>query len=118
MALPTIDALLKQDKQLCPKRLAADKGYDSDVFAEELLERDILPYLIPRKFKNKTRHTFFKPSEPPPPHRWKVERTHAWWNQQRRISGFYEKKRSTYEAFLATACIRFYLKRLHKNSNV
>lgn len=111
LALPTVERLT-----VCvPKRLGADKGYDSDKLAHALLARGIQPYLVPRQFTRKKRHFVKRPPGRPADQRWKVERTHAWCNQQRRIASFYEKKRSTYEAFLLLACIRFSLRRLHNN---
>lgn len=112
MALPTVDIL---STQLKPKRLGADKGYDSNQLGRALLARGIQPYLTPRQFKYKVRHFLPRPPGRPCDQRWKVERTHAWCNQQRRIAGFYEKKRATYQAFLLLACIRFSLRRLHNN---
>ena len=111
MALPTVERLLA----VAPSRLGADKGYDSNKLAHALLERNIQPYLVPRQFTQKKRHALKRPPGRPASQRWKVERTHAWQNQQRRIASFYEKKRGTYEAFLLLCCIRFYLRRLHNN---
>ena len=115
MALPTIDRLRVRQPVLQIKRLSADKGYDSNKLAQSLLDRGIEPYLVPRRFKHRTRQILKRSVGRPPDQRWKIERTHAWCNQQRRIASFYEKKRSTYEAFLLLACIRFYLRRLHNN---
>ena len=112
-ALPTIDQCATNIK---PRRLGADKGYDSDKLAAALLERDIVPYLAPRQFTTRVRHFHPRPVGRPCHQRWKVERTHAWQNQQRRIASFYEKNRRTYEAFLLLACIQFYLRRLHNNA--
>lgn len=116
LALPLIDTLCAATPALTPKRLAADQGFDSDWLAEALRERRIEPYLMYRRWKTFVRHTVKRPVGRPPSQRWKVERTHAWQNQQRRIASFYEKKRTTYEAFLTLACIRFYLRRLHHNA--
>ena len=118
IALATVDKCFNQAIELKPKRLSADKGYDSDKFADALIARNIQPYLVPRRFKVKIRHSKTKPVGRPPGHRWKVERTHAWCNQQRRIAGFYEKSLDTYDAFVTMACIRFYLRKLHKTTLV
>lgn len=107
MALPTVDAVMIGNTPAHPKRLGADKGYDGDCLAQDLLSRGIQPYLAPRQFSKKVRHYLKRPRGRPCDQRWKVERTHAWCNQQRRIASFYEKKRATYEAFLLLACIRF-----------
>ena len=118
IALACVDKSFKQSNRLKPKRLSADKGYDSNWLAEALIVRNIQPYLVPRQFKIKVRHLLKRRPGRPPGQRWKVERTHAWCNQQRRIAGFYEKSIVTYDAFVTTACIRFYLRKLHKTTLV
>lgn len=99
-----------------PGALGADKGFDSAPFRSELRARGIRPVIPSRVFRNcrprPGRPPQRSPGRPAGGQRWKVERTHAWQNCQRRIDQFYEKKRSTYEAFLDLACIRLYLKRL------
>ncbi|MFH1353870.1 MAG: transposase [bacterium] len=116
IALATVDKCYQQSNELKPKRLCADKGYDSNWLAEALLERNIQPYLVPRHWQSMVRHVKTRRRGRPPGHRWKVERAHAWCNQQRRIASFYEKSISTYDAFVTMACIRFYLRKLHKNT--
>jgi transposase len=112
-ALPTVDRCAPATK---PRRLGADKGYDSDKLAAALRQRGIVPYLTPRHWQIMVRHTQPLPPGRPCHQRWKVERTHAWCNQQRRIASFYEKTQRTYDAFVLLACIRFYLRRLHNNA--
>jgi transposase len=114
LALPTIDALRIGSIVMRPKRLGADKGYDSNKLGLDLLQRGIQPYLVPRQFQKKIRHSLKRPPGRPCDQRWKVERAHAWQNQQRRIAGFYEKTRDAYEAFVTLAFIRLYLRRLFK----
>jgi putative transposase len=46
------------------------------------------------------------------PHRWVVERTLAWLNQNRRLSKDYEELPSTSETFVYVAMTRLMLKRL------
>ena len=46
------------------------------------------------------------------PHRWVVERTLSWWNQNRRLSKDYEELPSTSETFVYVAMTRLMLKRL------
>jgi len=46
------------------------------------------------------------------PHRWVVERTFAWLNQNRRLSKDYEELPSTSETFVYVAMMRLMLKRL------
>jgi transposase len=118
LALPAIDALRIGSVIMRPKRLGADKGYDSNKLGLALLQRGIQPYLVPRTFVKRKRHNLPRPCGRPCDQRWKVERTHAWQNQQRRIAGFYEKSRDTYEAFVTLAFIRFYLRRLFKSGRI
>lgn len=115
-ALSTIDAVRVGTCRRRPKALGADKGLDGAAFRSELRSQGIRPVIPPRSFKRRRprpgRPPKARPGRPGGAQCWKVERTHAWQNTQRRIDQFYEKSRSTYEAFLDLACIRFYLKQL------
>jgi transposase len=78
-----------------PAKLHADKGYD---FAR--CRRAIIPRIARRGIDN---------SERLGRHRWKVERTLAWFARFRRIVVRYERRADIFEAFhcLATALITF-----------
>jgi len=74
-----------------PDALAADKAYDSQEIRQQLRWLGIRP-LIPRRGAGKERGVG--------PIRWVVERTHAWFNQFRRLRVRYEKLPEIHEAFL------------------
>ena len=100
-----------------PKRVRADKGYDSHAFRQALRARGIKPAIDHRQYR--TRHT-------PPrwyddraeiryaPKRWSVEQRIACLDQNRRLDFLYEETRGAYEGFLTLARIRCYVKRLAK----
>ena len=69
-----------------PASLAADKSYDSADFRGELRRRGIQPSIPRRVWKNRR----CRPSRPPLVHqlsqnRWKVERSHSWLDNWRRL---------------------------------
>ena len=117
MALPTVDALLVGKRRRRPKRLRADKGYDSYAFRKALRRRRIKPAINHRDYGKRHR---------PPAHwddraeirysrpRWKVEQRIACLDQNRRLNFLYERTRTTYDAFLDLARLRCYLKRLSR----
>lgn len=97
-----------------PKRLGADKGYDSEVLRQECRLRKIIPCFIARdnhtpkltKVEIKERKYCRR--------RWLIERTFAWINMNRRIDRLLERKLKSYNTFMDLACIRHYLKLLTK----
>lgn len=95
-----------------PKRLGADKGYDSDPLRKEMRTRHIIPCFRARE-KHTPKLTKREQSEQRYcRHRWKIERTFAWLNMNRRIDRLLERKKKAYEMFLDLACIRHYLRLL------
>jgi len=109
--LPLIDALL--ERNIRPRELWADRGYDSQALEQGLREREIEPRISKRRL----------PHEPIPPgetsrlvwrgkkrrpktrdrqarHRWPVERTNAWLKAKRRIATRRDRKADNYLAFL------------------
>lgn len=87
-----------------PKTLAADKGYDSRAFRRALRARNIQPIIPGRQWKNRKR----RPGRPPGTfttshsrNRWKIERTHAWFDNFRRLATRFERKHQVFEGFLA-----------------
>jgi len=114
-ALQTVDALKVGDRRRRPKRLRADKGYDSAAFRSELRKRGIKPAVDHRDFKNRHQpeRTWNDSKERRyAPCRWKVERSIACLDQQRRLDYLWEQTRAQYEGFLAVALIRCYVKKL------
>jgi transposase len=96
-----------------PASLAADKSYDSADFRWELRRRGIQPSISQRKWKGR-RH---KPGRPPLEHgvsrsRWKVERSHGWLDNWRRLVTRYEWYTESYVALLTIACFMIALVRI------
>ena len=96
-----------------PATLGADKSYDSAEFRYQLRRRHIQP-AIPRRDWSKRRR---RPGRLPPAHRaskarWKVERSHAWLDNWRRLVTRYDWYTHSYVAFLTIACIMILLSRL------
>ena len=83
-----------------PAKLHADKGYDFARCRRALRRRAIIPRIARRGIEN---------SERLGRHRWKVERTLAWFARFRRIVVRYERRADIFEAFhhLAAALITF-----------
>ncbi len=88
-----------------PLALAADKGYDSAEFRRQLRRRGIQPSIPLRVWSGRKR----KPGRPPKVHpasgcRWKVERTHGWMDNFRRLVTRYDWYTHSYMAFVTIAC--------------
>lgn len=83
-----------------PAKLHADKGYDFSRCRRALRRRAIIPRIARRGIDN---------SERLGRHRWKVERTLAWFARFRRIAVRYERRIDIFQAFhhLAAALITF-----------
>ena len=114
LAIQTIDEINIKGKTRRPKRLGADKGYDSDKLRAELRKRRIVPVIIARD-KHQPKLTDRERREQKYCRkRWKVERTFAWININRRIDRLLERKIKSYDMFLKLAFIRHYLKLLIK----
>ena len=113
-ALKTLDKVTINGKVKRPKRVGADKGYDSDKLRKDCRKRKIIPCFIARekhcpkltKRERKEQKYCCK--------RWLIERTFAWINMNRRIDRLLERKLKSYEMFMDLACIRHYLKLLTK----
>jgi transposase len=93
-----------------PKRVIADRAYDSDPLRERLAKRGIEligPYRANnklRKYEDGRKLRRYKP-------RWIVERTNAWFGQFRRLLVRHEHLLSTYRAFFYLACLWITLRR-------
>jgi transposase len=96
-----------------PRRLIADRGYDSDPLREQLAVRGI--ELIAPHRKNR--------SKPPTQdgralrrykRRWIVERTFAWLGNFRRLVVRYDRSLTIYRAFFHIACFMIVLRRVLK----
>jgi transposase len=95
-----------------PASLGADKGYDSADFRHGLRRRGIQPSIPHRQWPNRRR-----PGHPPETHgaskfRWKVERSHGWLDNWRRLVTRYDWYTQSYLAFLTIACFMTLLSRI------
>lgn len=114
LTLKTIDKLTINGKVARPKRLGADKGYDSDALRQACRKRKIIPCFIARD-NHTPKLTSRELKERKYCHkRWLIERTFAWINMNRRIDRLLERKLKSYEMFMDLACIRHYLRLLIK----
>lgn len=116
-ALTTVDRLKIGKRVRRPKRLRADKGYDSIAFRKALKKRGIKPAVNCRAYQNRkdperlwNDAAEIRYSKK----RWRVEQRIACLDQNRRLDFLYERTRIAYEGFLTLACIRQYLKCLSR----
>jgi transposase len=96
-----------------PLSLAADKSYDSAEFRCQLRRRRIQSSIPRREWPNPRR----KPGRPPQVHessksRWKIERSHGWLDNWRRLVVRYDWYTHSYTAFLIIACLMVVLSRI------
>jgi transposase len=96
-----------------PATLAADKGFDSAEFRRQLRRLGIQPSIPRREWPGRRR----RPGRPPQVHeasgcRWKVERTHGWCDNWRRLVVRYDRHTEPYTAFLTIACFMVCLSRI------
>jgi transposase len=96
-----------------PASLGADKSYDSGDFRQELRRRGIQPSVPCRKWPNRRP----RPGRPPETgeasrFRWKVERSHGWLDNWRRLVTQYDWYTHSYVAFLTIACFMTLLSRI------
>lgn len=112
LAVETIDAITISGRCRRPKRLGLDKGYDSDLLRKEMRARRIVPcfstrvnHILQLAHRERREQKYCR-------NRWKIERTFAWLNMNRRIDRLLERKLKSYAMFLDLACIRHYLRLL------
>ncbi len=117
VALPVVDrvrvARRRGRAKQRPTTLAADRGYDSRALRQALLRRGIQPSIPQRVWPGRRRRR----GRPPKVHaasrqRWKVERTHAWLDNWRRLVTRYERHDHVYLAFLIIACLMICSRRI------
>ena len=117
VGLPVVDQVRVPRSQGRPRQrpasLAADKSYDSADFRWELRRRGIQPSIPQRKWQNRRR----RPGRPSLVHplsqsRWKVERSHGWLDNWRRLVTRYDWYTASYVAFLTIACFMVTLVRI------
>lgn len=96
-----------------PKTLAADRGYDSRTVRQALRRRGIQPSIPQRVWRGRRRRRGRPPKvHPASLQRWKVERSHAWLDNWRRLVTRYERHAHVYLAFLIIACLMTCLRRI------
>jgi transposase len=94
-----------------PKRLIADKGYDSDPLRDKLKKRGI-ELICPHRENRKRPKTQDGRKLRRKKRRWKVERTFAWIGNFRRLVVRYERLITVYRAFFHIACLIITLRQL------
>jgi transposase len=87
-----------------PKRVIADRGYDSDPLRERWKRRGI-ELIAPYRKNNKERKYEDGRKLRRYKRRWIIERTNAWLGQFRRLLVRHEHLLSTYRAFFYLACL-------------
>jgi len=88
-----------------PKRMLADKGYDSDEVRFSLLVKGILPVIPPRSNRKEPIATDFRAYKD----RNRIERMFNKLKQFRRIATRYDKTAASYLGFLAIAAAKLWL---------
>ena len=78
-----------------PRRLLADRGYDSDPHRRELRKRHITPVIARRGEPHGSGLGTF---------RWVAERTLSWLHQFRRLRTRYDRRDDLHEAFMSLGC--------------
>ncbi len=86
-----------------PKRVIADRGYDSDPLRQRLRRRGI-ELIVPYRENNQHRRCEDRRKLRRHKRRWIVERTNAWLGQFRRLLVRHEHLLCTYRAFFYIAC--------------
>ncbi|MFI1482635.1 IS5 family transposase [Streptomyces sp. NPDC020747] len=78
-----------------PESLFADRGYDHDVYRDQVRARGIVPAIARRNTRHGTGLGVY---------RWVVERSFAWLHGFRRLRVRWERRADIHEAFLKLAC--------------
>jgi transposase len=94
-----------------PRRLIADRGYDSNAVRALLVKRDIEPIIPARRNNRRATHQDRRKLRRYR-HRWITERTHAWLQGFRRLVVRYERSAVVFTALVHLACALIALKRV------
>ena len=89
-----------------PKAMLADRGYDSDCFRQDLLQRGILPVIPSRKGRSAPQKTDWQRYRD----RNRIERMFNHLKQMRRIAARYDKTALSFMSFLHIAAARLWIK--------
>ena len=104
-AIPDVRSGQRGRPRFRPKKLYADKGYDSRECRGILSSRGIVHRIARRGVESSEKLGW---------HRWVVERTHSWMNQFRRLRTRYEKRADIHLAFVLIACSLVCLNQIHR----
>jgi len=110
LVIKTIDGITISGRRRRPKRMGGDKGFDSDPLRKECRIRRIVPVFIPRNNHTPQITVRERREQKYCRKRWRIERTFAWINMNRRIDRMLERKTKSYEMFMDLAVIRHYLR--------
>jgi len=94
-----------------PKRIIADKAYDSDPLRERLAKRGI-ELICPYRENNKKKKYEDGRKLRRYKRRWTVERTFSWLGNSRRLVVRWDRDIVIYNAFFHVACLVLTLRRL------
>ena len=94
-----------------PKRIIADKAYDSDPLRKRLARRG-MELICPYRSNNKEQKYYDGRKLRRYKRRWKVERTFAWLGNNRRLVVRWDHDIMVYDAFFHVACLLITLRRL------
>ena len=101
----------RRAKRRKPKRLIADRGYDSNAVRGLLVKRDIEP-IIPARSTNRVATHQDGRKLRRYKRRWIIERTNAWLQNFRRLVVRYERSAKNFTALVHLACALTTLKRV------
>jgi transposase len=101
----------RRAKRRKPKRLIADRGYDSNKVRALLVKRDIEP-IIPARHNNRVATHQDGRKLRRYKRRWIIERTNSWLQNFRRLVARYERSAKTFTALVHLACALTTLKRV------
>jgi transposase len=101
----------RRAKRRKPKRLIADRGYDSNTVRALLVKRDIEPIIPARKNNRVATHQDGRKLRRYK-RRWIIERTNSWLQTFRRLVVRYERSAKTFTALVHLACALTTLKRV------
>ena len=101
----------RRAKRRRPKRLIADRGYDSNPLRELLLKRDIEPIIPKRRNNRKATHQDGRKLRRYK-RRWIIERTNSWLQTFRKLVVRYERSSKVFTALVHLACALTTLRRV------
>lgn len=94
-----------------PRRLIADRGYDSDAVRALLVKQDIEPIISARRNNRRATHQDGRKLRRYR-RRWIIERTNSWLQSFRRLVVRYERSAAVFTALVHLACALITLKRV------